>query len=413
MLNIALIFHSAKSDNLGVGALTVSEVEILRRLAREIGTPLTITVVDWQGPRAPYISGPDVVVREIRARHILDPRVFFSIVRKSDIVIDIGAGDSFADIYGPARLRRMFAMKFITHLAGRPLVVAPQTVGPFRKWQSRLLARLTLQASAIVASRDQLSSAAARALGASKVIEASDVALRLPYTPPVARPDRPAAGLPAAGLPAASLAAAGLVAAGPIRVGLNVSGLLMNGGYSRKNMFGLTLDYGALMHDLIAAFVAHPDGCEVHLVPHVITRRGDVEDDLQASLDLAKRFANVRVAPEFASPSEAKSYIAGLDFFAGARMHACIAAFSSGVPVVPMAYSRKFAGLFGTLGYHRTVDCTAETQAAILAKVMAAYDDRATLAVEAAAALTLGFAKLSVYETALKALMQKQLARQR
>ena len=37
------------------------------------------------------------------------------------------------------------------------------------------------------------------------------------------------------------------------------------------------------------------------------------------------------LAPRFSTPSEAKTYIAGLDFFMGARMHACIAAFSSGV----------------------------------------------------------------------------------
>ena len=33
-------------------------------------------------------------------------------------------------------------------------------------------------------------------------------------------------------------------------------------------------------------------------------------------------------------------------------MHACIASFSTGVPVYPLAYSRKFNGLFGdTLNY--------------------------------------------------------------
>jgi len=41
----------------------------------------------------------------------------------------------------------------------------------------------------------------------------------------------------------------------------------------------------------------------------------------------------------------------------GARMHATIAAFSAGVPVVPMAYSRKFNGLFEeTLSYPHIVD---------------------------------------------------------
>ena len=120
---------------------------------------------------------------------------------------------------------------------------------------------------------------------------------------------------------------------------------------------------------------------------------------------MAKEFPGVVEAPRFQSPSEAKSYIAGLDFFMGARMHACIAAFSSGVPVVPMAYSRKFAGLFGTLGYDYTVDCTSETREAILAKVIAAFEDRATLETQRAAALKEGFRKLDRYSDALRDLM--------
>ena len=67
---------------------------------------------------------------------------------------------------------------------------------------------------------------------------------------------------------------------------------------------------------------------------------------------LRARYPRAIVAPAFRTPVEAKSYIAGMDFFAGARMHACIAAVSSGVPVYPLAYSRKFNGLFvETLGY--------------------------------------------------------------
>ena len=66
----------------------------------------------------------------------------------------------------------------------------------------------------------------------------------------------------------------------------------------------------------------------------------------------------------------------------GARMHACIAAFSSGVPVVPMAYSRKFEGLFGSLGYDRTVDCTADS-AERSWRILAAYEARVALAAEA------------------------------
>ena len=68
-----------------------------------------------------------------------------------------------------------------------------------------------------------------------------------------------------------------------------------------------------------------------------------------------------------------------------------------GVPVVPMAYSRKFAGLFGTLGYARTVDCTAETADAIKARIMPAYQDRIPLSGEMGAALQRGRDKLALY----------------
>lgn len=384
-IEVALLFHSSKSDNFGVGALTLSEVNILRHLATELGAQLKITIVDWKDPRKPYVTGPDIEVVDIRSRDILKPGGFWRLARRADVVIDIGAGDSFADIYGPARLRRMFAMKFLTHLAGRPMVVAPQTVGPFTKPVSRLLARLTLKLSKVVASRDRLSTEAARALGANHVIEASDVALRLPYTKPGPRE------------------------AGPVRVGLNVSGLLMNGGYTGKNMFGLTVDYPGLIRSLIRDL--QDRGAEVHLVPHVITNKGDVEDDVKVSADLAAEFPGAVLAPNFADPSEAKTYIAALDFFAGARMHACIAAFSSGVPVVPMAYSRKFEGMFGTLGYARTVDCTKGSTEDLRKTILEGFEQRATLKAEAEAALARGLAKLGAYETALKAVMAARLSR--
>lgn len=389
-LNICLILHSTRSDNLGVGALTVAEVAILRDIAQDLGVDLRITVMDWKDPRAPYVTGPDITVRDLDRRMMLSPRGYFAIARAADIVIDIGAGDSFADIYGTGRLKRMFWLKFLTHLSGTPLVMAPQTVGPFHRPVSRLLARLSMRLCAVVATRDALSTQAARALGRGDVIEASDVALRLPYDPPA-----PHTGAP--------------------RVGLNVSGLLMNGGYTGGNDFGLSMDYPALVRDIIGHFQAHADGCEVHLVPHVIVAGGPMamEDDARASAALAAEFPGTVLAPSFASPSEAKSYIAGMDFFMGARMHACVAAFSSGVPVVPMAYSRKFEGLFGTLGYARTVDCTTQGAAEILGLISAAYDDRATLAVEAAAALDRGREKLGAYEAALAAQISRLAARKK
>jgi polysaccharide pyruvyl transferase WcaK-like protein len=387
MITVGLLFHSAKNDNLGVGALTVSEVVIIRALARMRGLDVHIIVLDSFDPRPSCVEGTDITVLSLRPMR--QPWNAFRVLRQCDLVIDIGGGDSFADIYGWKRFAKMHVMKSLAHLLGKPLVLAPQTIGPFSSRMRRAIAARSIARSALVVTRDRMSTDAVRDMGVDRrVIEASDVALRLPFTPPAPRPT-----------------------GNPVRIGLNVSGLLMSGGYTRANMFGLRVDYGQLMRAIIAAFRQHPDDCEIHLVPHVIGwQRGGVEDDYQASLDLAAAFPGVLVAPAFATPSEAKSYIAGLDFFMGARMHACIAAFSAGVPVVPMAYSRKFAGLFGTLGYNHTVDCTADDVETILASVLEAYERRAVLAEEARDALALGLRKLGDYETALGDLMEKVAA---
>lgn len=398
MLQIALIFHSSRNDNLGVGALTVSEIEIIRNLSKRLGIESHITIIDWKGHRPPYATGPDITVCDLTRADLLSPSGYFSLIRKTDLVIDIGSGDSFADIYGPKRLRIMLGMKFLVHLLGKPMVIAPQTIGPFTKGRSVALSRWSLNRSAVLATRDPKSTACVHEMGVKvPVIEASDVALRLPYTPPAPR-----------------------VPGTPPKIGINVSGLLMRGGYDGKNMFGLSLDYPALVRQLIAGFQARPEGCEVHLVPHVFPiepQPGDeitrIEDDRQASLALAEEFPGVQVAPMFMSPSEAKSYIAGLDFFTGARMHACIAAFSSGVPVVPMAYSRKFEGLFGSLGYKHTVDCTTGDQETIAKRIFRAFEQRTDLAADAATALALGRQKLGAYEDALAEVMRKAAARKR
>ena len=387
-MQIALIAHSAKNDNLGVGALTVSDIEIIRGILRHRGLDGRIVVVDGRDPRPSYvIEGPDVTVRELRP--IRNPWSFFRLVRASDVVIDIGGGDSFADIYGAARFAKMHLMKYLTHLSGRPLVLAPQTIGPFKSPLRRWIAAQSIRLSAIVATRDALSTKAVRDMGIrGAVIEASDVALRLPWAAPAPRKG------------------------GPVRVGINVSGLLMNGGYTRDNMFGLKMDYGELMRGIIGRFAVHPDGCEIHLVPHVISwTPGALEDDYEACLSLAAEFPGMTVAPRFATPSEAKSYIAGMDFFVGARMHACIAAFSTEVPVIPMAYSRKFAGLFGSLGYDHTVDCTADSAEDITERIFAAYENRSALAGEVRAALALGQKKLGAYEVALGDLLEKIAAK--
>jgi polysaccharide pyruvyl transferase WcaK-like protein len=48
--------------------------------------------------------------------------------------------------------------------------------------------------------------------------------------------------------------------------------------------------------------------------------------------------------------NEIKYIVGQCDVFIGARMHACIAALSQAIPAIGIAYSRKFIGVFETVG---------------------------------------------------------------
>ncbi len=373
-----LLWHSMNSDNLGVGALTVGHMTLIEDVCRRLGIAPHFNVIGWTDPKPFYFERDNLEVTQLRLSDYLKPGGLWATFRKCDMVMDISGGDSFADIYG-YRILKMIAAQNLAMFAGRPLVLSPQTIGPFEKPLVRRLALNSMRRAAIVATRDDPSTRFAREMGfAGETIEASDVAFRMTYDPPPPRP-----------------------AGGPIRVGLNVSGLLINGGYTQDNMFGLTVDYPKLVREIIAYFTGL-DGVETHMVGHVLSQSQAVEDDREAGLTLAREFPGVQVAPTFKTPMEAKSYIAGMDYFVGARMHACVAALTTGVPVMPMAYSRKFAGLFGTIGYPHWADCKADDDATVLGKVRTGFENRAALALEAQAARDRGLERLKAYETWLE-----------
>src|SRR5262249_27270391 len=161
-----------------------------------------------------------------------------------------------------------------------------------------------------------------------------------------------------------------------IEVGVNVSGLLFNGGYTGGNEFGMQVDYADYSRRLIGELLGRP-GASGHLGCPVHSSALAQDDGRRVADRLAREFPGVVRAPTFVSPSEAKTYISGLDFLVGARMHACIAAFSSGTPVVPVSYSRKFAGLFeGVLGYEHLVPVTGMSTDQELAFTLERFDGR-------------------------------------
>ena len=68
------------------------------------------------------------------------------------------------------------------------------------------------------------------------------------------------------------------------------------------------------------------------------------------------------------------------DFFVGSRLHSCIAALSQGIPTIGIAYSKKFKGVFESVGAGDWVidGCAMKNQDAI-ARFIALFEKRASM----------------------------------
>lgn len=279
----------------------------------------------------------------------------FSIFRHSDMVLDIGQGDSFADIYGKKRFEMIDKIHKTARIFHKPYILLPQTIGPFSNHHVRKLANKSIAKAKYVMTRDKASYnyVTQNVQSQNNVAEYIDIAFFLPFNKKTFNSNY-------------------------IHVGLNISALLWHGGYTKDNQLGLKADYKQIIRQVIDYFLSMPN-VMLHLVPHVVNHNRNVENDYAVAFDLQKELNNNRIilSPLFLSPVDAKDYISGLDFFMGSRMHATIAAFSSGVPVVPMAYSRKFNGLFiDTLQYKYMADLRQDSIERVLSIIKSSFEDR-------------------------------------
>lgn len=362
-----------------MGALTLANLAIARDVAHELGLEPRFTIMGMREANTPYLDEAEAARYPIDTKTLISPTGFWSAIARQDGALDIGAGDSFAEIYGLKRFMFLWLTKVMTLMRGKPLVLSPQTIGPFTKPLYKALAKRVLEPASAVVARDEASLEALKALAPkANGALAVDVAFALPFE------DQ-----------------RGLRNGPRLRVGVNVSGLLFNEAESGRNRFGLSYDYAALMRAFLGELTSRPD-IEVHLVTHALHATDPWDDDGRVADRLAKEFPKAVRAPDFSGPSEVKSYISGLDFLVAARMHACIAAFSAGVPVVPVAYSRKFTGLFGTLGYRWLAPVTGMDNQQALAFLLDRLDHRDELARDVGAGMLKVDALLDVYRAELR-----------
>lgn len=298
-------------------------------------------------------------------------------LKRATAVLDLSGGDSFTDLYGAHRFETVSMPKRLALDLGVPLVLLPQTYGPFSDPGMRKeAARLCCGASSAWA-RD------ARSYEVLKGLLGSDFDAerhRLGVDVAFGMEPRPRRG----GIDARLTAWFDErdQGPGPEVIGLNVSGLVWSS-RERAKGYGFVLDYRTLILELSRWFLANTD-VRIALVPHVVPEPGHYESDPGANADLLQELgiaAEGRVlalAPPY-GPAEIKAEIARCDWFHGTRMHATIAALATGVPTSAVAYSPKFRGIFETCDQADGIaDPTSLSIEQALATITRSFEERAS-----------------------------------
>ena len=365
------------NENMGCVALTYSLLAMLERIAQRSGQTFRYIIFEYHQDPAKYrllceqlsIEPSRVCPAPIGYWDPYDwPNIKRSIksmpqnlrmlrlLSSCRLVIDLTQGDSFTDLYGRERFVQLTMAKEWTLRLHIPLLLGPQTYGPFSDAKYRQRVQHIVEQAAVVISRDEDSARCLKEFCHAEIHTGTDLAFRLPFS------RTETSGAPR-----------------PIRVGVNPSGLLV-----RQKTEGtpfstpLKTDYDQYILSLLQTLTADAR-YEVHLIPHV------GQDGVAAF----RSIPGVVVHDAFETPIQAKNCIAGMDVFIGARMHATIAAFSAGVATIPTAYSQKFAGVFHAVAYDHVLDLrTLSTQEA-LSQTMELLQNRCRLQEEAAASMGL------------------------
>lgn len=252
----------------------------------------------------------------------------------SDAIIDL-SGDSYSDGKGGFSLR-IDSSLFLGLSMKKPIVMYSQSIGPFRK-SLIFFARYCLNRVDSIIVREEISKNYLEEtiqLNSQPIHLTEDCAFNLKAS----THERTGQILMEENI---------LLKQKPI-IGISVNSLL-NDSDGR---------YVKLMAELID-YVIEKYSAQIIFVPHVVSqKKGGKNDDRtlgQAIYNMSKNKNDIYLINGDYSPSELKGIIQLSDIFIGARMHANIAALSSCIPTLAIAWSHKYHGIMQTLGLKRFV----------------------------------------------------------
>lgn len=407
-IRIGILGATFETPNLGVGALAAGAIRCLRssypqaqlffldyahqpstRTVFEQGEPIQIPLVNmrfswraWLPNNIAVLLFAALIYRLLPTsgmrRGLLSHNPWLAQIAKADRFAAVSGGDSFSDLYGFSRFFYVALPQILVLLLDKPLILLPQTYGPFHSSLARTIARQIVTHAERAFCRDRhslhqlMGTAAHRNTSRKHLSFCYDMAFGIESVAP------------------RSTSVIGLTLPpnrDPALVGLNISGLLYRGDSAHSSSFGLRSNYHDLVPAMIDLLISSCD-TSVLLVPHVLGAEEGSESDVlaceQVFSSLHHKYpGRLGILCGTYGPNEVRYVIGLCGFFVGSRMHACIAALSQNIPAVAVAYSGKFLGVLETLGITAlAADARSLRQDEILSIIHNAFEARRSIARE-------------------------------
>ncbi len=290
--------------------------------------PLIRSVQEIQGHKVEFVKAsiPLYEKRLLDKYNILLPfGKLKKIFKQVEYVAAINGGDGFSDIYNTHTFlyrltETLYAMKTKT-----PVILLPQTIGPFTDPHNKAIAEKILRYSSKVYVRDDKYTA-----------ELDRMGIRYEQTKDLSWYMKPEA-VDFELLPNA--------------IGLNISGLAYSNQF--RGLAGQFDNYKYLINMLIERLQTLET--PIYIIPHSYDYQNAEQDndDMEASREVYTNLANKTnvylIDRDLISP-QVKYCISKMSYFIGTRMHANFAAIYTNVPLYGLAYSYKFEGAFRANG---------------------------------------------------------------
>ncbi len=284
---------------------------------------LCVDTIEFKCKTVKYFIGEYYLYKLFRI--ILPFTCFGKVIKSISKVAVINGGDGLSDIYGTSIFQHRLYETEIAMKQNLPLIVLPQTIGPFKEQGNYQKAKEILKYADKVYVRDEhfvedlkrmeIKYELTKDLSAFMVPEPIDIEIS------------------------------------ENSVGINVSGLAYSNSFS--GLVGQFEYYPVLIDKLIEYYTQL--GHKVYLIPHSYNcKKPDfTNDDFVVCATVADKWKHnsnvIFINKDLTSP-QIKYVISKMIFFIGTRMHANFAAIYTGVPLFGLAYSYKFEGAFNANG---------------------------------------------------------------